>query len=154
MWVIWITMGQRVGQTMTGSLLNDIPTTEKISQTPSLSLWWCYMGGGLLQQVGFFKKPNQLGPKSTGQYCTSSKAPATGQPGRPMTLTASHPARTMPSCTPPSSMAAATPVGLSLPAPHPSTLIRQQCGRYLQKQMQHVLKAMPSRHMSSQAGHS
>ena len=84
------------------------------------------MGGGLLQLVGFFKNPNQLGPKSTGQYCTSSKAPATGQPGWPMTLTASHPARTMLSCTPPSSAAAASPVGLPASPtpkyPHPTTV--------------------------------
>ena len=47
------------------------------------------MGGGLLQLIGFLKNHSQLGPKSTRQYCISSKAPVTGQPGWPMTLTAS-----------------------------------------------------------------
>ncbi len=32
------------------------------------------MGGGLLQLIGFFKNHSQLGPKSTRQYCISSKA--------------------------------------------------------------------------------
>ena len=75
------------------------------------------MGGGLLQLVGVFKKPSQPGPNSTGQYCTSNTAPD----------------RTMLSCNPPSSSASASPVGLFLPVPHPSTLIRQQCDRYLQE---------------------
>src|SRR6185437_8293960 len=80
----------------------------------------------LLQLFGFFKNHSQLGPKSTRQYCISSKAPVTGQPGWPMTLTASHPARTLLSCTPPSSAAAASPVGLlASPTPkypHPTTV--------------------------------
>ena len=75
---------------------------------------------------GFFKDHSQLGPKSTRQYCISSKAPVTGQPGWPMTLTASHPARTLLSCTPPSSAAAASPVGLPASPtpkyPHPTTV--------------------------------
>ena len=41
-----------------------------------------------MQLFGFFKTHSQLGPKSTRQYCISSKAPVTGQPGWPMTLTA------------------------------------------------------------------
>ena len=86
----------------------------------------CYMGGGLLQLFGFFKNHSQLGPKSTRQYCISSKVPVTGQPGWPMTLTASHPARTLLSCTPPSSAAAASPVGLPASPtpkyPHPTTV--------------------------------
>ena len=95
--------------------------------------WWlCYMGGGLLQLFGFFKNHSQLGPKSTRQYCISSKVPVTGQPGWPMTLTAHtqlehcchalhHQARQPP-----------RQWGF-LPAPHPSTLIQQQCSKYLRK---------------------
>ena len=38
--------------------------------------WWCcYTGGGLLQPVGLYKKPNQVGRKSTGQYCTIQQSP-------------------------------------------------------------------------------
>ena len=127
---------------------------------PAADRWWwlCYMGGGLLQLFGFFKNHSQLGPKSTRQYCISSKAPVTGQPGWPMTLTASHPARTMLSCTPPSCAAAASPVGHParpiLGRPHtqvPSS--NNSAAGTCKKQMQHVLKAMPSRHMSSQAAH-
>src|SRR6476469_6131308 len=59
-------------------------------------------------------------------------------------------ARTMLSCNPPSSLAAALPVGLSYqPHTHVPSSDNNAAGTY-KKEMHHVLKALPSRHMSSQ----